>query len=133
MYTFRKEERLCSEKLITELFNNGSSFLVYPYRVVFCSVDLNTSYPVQVVMSVPKRRYKRAHDRNLIRRRMKEIYRLHKQELLYDPLNQKDARLLLSIQYIGKEILDYRTMEKNMLRMLKQLVDVHLQKSAKNN
>jgi ribonuclease P protein component len=68
MYTFKKEERLCNKKLIDELFHNGSSFLCYPYRVSWLTVEENAEFPVQVLIAVPKKRYKRAVDRNLVKR-----------------------------------------------------------------
>ena len=86
MYTFKKEERLCNKKLIDKLFHNGSSFLCYPYRVSWLAVAEVVEFPVQVLIAVPKKRYKRAIDRNLLKRRIREAYRLNKQEHLYSHL-----------------------------------------------
>jgi len=121
MYTFKKEERLCNKKLIDELFHNGSSFLCYPYRVMWLAVDETAEYPVQVLIAVPKKRYKRAVDRNLVRRRIREAYRLNKQEHLYSLLTVADKKIVFSVGYIGKEIEPYPVMEKKMLKLLKQL------------
>jgi ribonuclease P protein component len=121
MYTFKKEERLCNKKLIDELFHNGSSFLCYPYRVSWLTVEENAEFPVQVLIAVPKKRYKRAVDRNLVKRRIREAYRLNKQEHLYNLLTAADKKIIFSVGYIGKEIEPYPVMEKKMLKLLKQL------------
>lgn len=121
MYTFKKEERLCNKKLIDELFHNGSSFLCYPFKASWLFVDEPVKPPVQILFSVSKRRYKRAVDRNLIKRRMRESYRLNKQQHLYDTIMIEDKRIILSIGFIGKEIVDYDFMEKKMLKLLIQL------------
>lgn len=105
--TFSKEERLCSKKLLTELFTNGSSFLVYPYRITWMAATPEQTMPAQVVIGVSKKKFKRSVDRNLIKRKIKEAYRLNKAELFYSYLISGDKKILLSLNYIGKEILEY--------------------------
>ncbi|EHQ30198.1 ribonuclease P protein component [Mucilaginibacter paludis] len=121
MYTFKKEERLCNKRLIDGLFHKGSSFLCYPFKVSWCAAPEHQPVPVQVVLAVSKRRYKRAVDRNLIKRRMREVYRLYKQQCLYNPLLAANKTIVLSIGFIGKEIADYSLMEKKMQKALLQL------------
>ena len=135
MNTFKKEERLCSKKHLDLLFKNGSSFLLYPFRISFLSVSETHKYPVQVVVNVAKKRFKRAVDRNLIKRRIKEAYRLQKQELLYAHLTHAN-HLLLSVQYIGKEINAYPLFEKKLalaLQKLNALIDAEKQAAAPLN
>lgn len=105
-YTFKKEERLCNKRFLANLFQSGSSFVFYPYRISFLKSSQLPS-PAQVVISVPKRRFKKAVDRNLLKRRMREAYRLHKAALLYTFLTENESEVLLAIQYIGKEMLDF--------------------------
>jgi ribonuclease P protein component len=121
MYTFKKEERLCNKKLIDELFHNGSSFLCYPFKVSWLYTSEPIAYPVQILFSVSKKRYKRAVDRNLIKRRMREAYRLKKQQHLYDVLNRANKKIVLSLGYIGKEIAPADFTQKKMLKLLTQL------------
>src|ERR1700743_563475 len=102
MHTFKKEERLCNKRLIDELFHNGSSFLCYPFKVSWLITTGPQPMPVQILFSVSKKRYNKAADRNLIKRRMREAYRLNKQQNLYSQL--QDKHILLSVGYIGKEI-----------------------------
>jgi ribonuclease P protein component len=121
MYTFKKEERLCNKKLIDELFHSGSSFLCYPFKASWQFIDAPQSFPVQVLFAVSKKRFKRAVDRNLIKRRMREAYRLNKQQYLYDLLTGIDKRIVLSLGFIGKEITASDFTQKKMLKLLSQL------------
>lgn len=119
-YTFNKEERLCSKRLITDLFNKGSSFLLYPYRVTYLPND-ETKQPDQVLFSVSKRRFPHAVQRNLLKRRMREAFRLQKDELLYAYVKQRSFGLILAIQYVAKEVLDYRLIHERMADVLVRL------------
>jgi ribonuclease P protein component len=121
MYTFKKEERLCNKKLIDGLFHNGSSFLCYPFKASWMFVEGPQQFPVQILFSVSKKRFKRAVDRNLIKRRMREAYRLHKQQHLYDTLSIAGKKIVFSLGYIGKEITPFDFAEKKMLKLLTQL------------
>lgn len=126
MYTFKKEERLCSKKLIDELFHNGSSFLLYPFRIVWLKHSLPENVRVQVVINVPKRRFKKAVHRNLIKRRIREVYRLNKSSELYPFLEGHSAQLLLGIHYVGKDIAEYEFIEKKFKLALVQLKAAYL-------
>ncbi len=121
MHTFKKEERLCNKKLIDELFHNGSSFLCYPFKASWLVIDEPWQIPAQILFSVSKKRFKRAVDRNLVKRRMREAYRLNKQQQLYTLLDRTGKKIALSVGYIGKEIAPYELIEKKMLKLLAQL------------
>jgi len=120
-YTFKKEERLCSQRLINDLFHNGSSFVVYPYRVVFMVTADHPDSQNQVMISVSKRRVRKATKRNYIKRRIKESYRLQKEELLYTFLDEHGLKLTFSIQYLGDLAISYQTLYQKMGDMLKKL------------
>ncbi|MGY4384468.1 ribonuclease P protein component [Pedobacter sp. UYP24] len=122
MNTFTKEERLCSKKLLDLLFKNGSSFLLYPFRISYLPIRATHQYPVQVVINVSKKRYKRAVDRNLIKRRIREAYRLQKELQLYTSISVSGTLVLLSIQFVGKQIYDFSFFEKKLALVMKKLV-----------
>ncbi|WP_207427362.1 ribonuclease P protein component [Pedobacter sp. SYSU D00535] len=130
MYTFKKEERLCSKKLLERLFHNGSSFLLYPFRIVYLPEVLPESLNSQVVIGVSKRKFKRAVDRNLIKRRIREAYRLNKEEALYAFLRDNQLQLVFSINYVGKEIGSFKFIEKKLMAALKQLVKANAQSDS---
>ncbi|HZK94282.1 MAG TPA: ribonuclease P protein component [Prolixibacteraceae bacterium] len=119
-YTFRKEEKLCSQKIIGEIFLSGTSFLCYPLKVVWKYEELHTSFPAQVVFSVPKRLFKKAHDRNLIKRQLREVYRYQKQEL-YQSLESNNRKIAMMIVYIAKEELEFGQIEGAMTKVVAKL------------
>ena len=98
-YTFQKEERLNKEIWIQELFKRGSSFHLYPFKVLYLPNPNQDSKIHQVMISVSSRKFKRAVDRNLIKRRIREAYRLNKQNI------SPAQPLLIAYIYIAKEIL----------------------------
>ena len=82
------------------------------------------AFPVQVMMSVPKYNFHRAVDRNLVRRRMKEAYRLNKQAL-YDHLSGKGIQLVVSISYTAKDIMDYDHIQAKIIILLQRLTEAN--------
>lgn len=120
-YYFRKEERLSSIKLIERLYNQGSSFSLYPFRIVSLAVETN-NLPAQLVISVPKRKFKRAVDRNKIKRQIRETYRHAKADYFYNALAEKSISLHLLIIYTGNEIITSDKLEKKLNLALNRLL-----------
>ena len=83
-YTLGKAERLCSKKLIERLFEGGNkSFPAFPLRVVYMYLNPDeVEADVSILISVPKKRFKRAVKRNFVKRQIREAYRRHKYILL---------------------------------------------------
>lgn len=116
-----KEERLCSRKTLGELFISGESFLVYPLKMVFIKSNSSEDIQNQAAFAVSKRNFKRAVKRNLIKRRMREAYRLNK-HILYGDLAAKNLQISIMFIFVGKEILDYSIIEKAMISAFKKVM-----------
>jgi len=121
-FSFKRSERLTSSKSISLLFKEGSSVSAYPVRILFLTRDKG-EHPLSIAISVPKRLYKRAVDRNLLKRRIREAFRLNKSHF-YVRLLQMDVSVNLVIQYQHKEILDYKTIESGVLKGLEKMLTV---------
>ena len=121
-YFFSKEERLCNLSQIDQLYKQGSSFSFYPYRIVYRQSPINQTYPAQIVITVPKRKFKRAVDRNKIKRLIREAYRKHKEDYLYPKLRASNTFLHIMIIYTGNEIITAKNLEKKLNLALNRLV-----------
>lgn len=119
-HTFAKNERLCSQILIDALMQRGNpSFLTFPIIFAWREAPLPPKLHSQVLISVAKKRYKRAVDRNHVKRLLREAYRLNK-HVLYDGMKEK--QLLLHINYIAPEILSFQAINDAMVKSINKLI-----------
>ena len=120
---FLKEERLKSTKTISNLFKEGRSFSCYPLRLVYLEAEPieNKAFPVQFSLTVPKKNFKHAVDRNVLRRRLREAYRLNKNSLYNLIENHEILRgkhFAFMVMYVAKEELPYAEIEKGVKKMI---------------
>jgi len=130
---FHRNERLKSRKEIGRLFGKaGRSLSSYPLRLVYVEAEeIRGTFPYQVAFVVPKRRFKKAVDRNLIKRRVLEAFRLQKQLIGAHTQVQSEAQgkqwapparqLALMFIYTGKEAMPQAYIERKMTKLLSQL------------
>ena len=102
MQTFTKEERLSSNLAIANLLRDGASFSVHPFKAVWTQEKKETKFPAQIAISVSKISFKKAVDRNRIKRLVREAYRKNK-SVLYDFLHQKKNHLHYSADLLRKK------------------------------
>ena len=117
--SFPKKEHVTGEIRVKKLFTEGKSFLAYPLKVVYCRNE-HRDVPLQVLFSVPKRRFKRANKRNLLKRRMREAYRLHRHPLT-ESLQEQQSALDVAFTYVANEPLTFQLIEHKMTEVLSLL------------
>jgi ribonuclease P protein component len=124
-YTFCKEERLKSRKIIQELFEKGKIIHHYPFKILYAYKSTGESkFPAKIAISVSKKNFKRAVDRNRIKRKVREAYRLNK-HALYSEISTSDQKVCFFVIYTAKKELEYAVIEKeikHLIKILKQRV-----------
>ena len=117
--TFKKEEKLKSRKLIEVLFKQGNSFSNFPFRVLYILSEKNIA-PLQTGFAVSGKNFKKAVDRNRIKRLMREAYRLQKSSLK-ETLKIHGKFMAVFFIYTGSEIPDYKNVFQKMNSALNRL------------
>jgi len=121
MLEFPKKEKLCSKKAIERLFENGKSISEQSFRVIWNFEKNNDNVVIKSLIIVSKKRLKLAIDRNRIKRKIKETYRLQKKHLeLF--LQRNNKQLNLAILYQEEEIMDSNTLEQKINLLLSRLI-----------
>jgi ribonuclease P protein component len=129
LFTLGKEERLKSRKLIEQLFREGKSFAVSPFRVYYLYGESifniqPATFHVQFGVGVSAKNFKKAVDRNRVKRLMRESYRLQK-KILYDVMKEKNKQLAVFVIYTGKALPGYEIVSEKigvaLLRLVKEI------------
>jgi ribonuclease P protein component len=130
-FSLPKKYKLCSLKQIEELYAKGKLVKAFPIRILYL-LDENLPSDAlangaedtpmfKVLFSAPKRKFKHAHDRNYIKRLLREILRLNKHEL-EQLLTHQNKKLIFSITFVGTERPDYKFLEQKFLKAIQQLL-----------
>lgn len=115
--SLKKNERLCSFSEIQSLMKKGETFFHYPFKVVYQNISIEgegTQVPNAIMVSVPKRNFKRAVKRNLLKRRIRESYRLNK-EILAAP---QGCRTNILFVYVSKDIKEFSYIEEKVKEIM---------------
>ena len=123
--TLGKLERLKSKKIIEKLYKEGETLKAYPLRIVYLQTEHTSNFPAQVGVSVPKRNFKNAVDRNRIKRLLRESYRKQK----YTVYNAVEKPYVYMISYLAKEELPFTEIDAKMENLLTKFI----QKTTKEN
>ncbi|MDR1673000.1 MAG: ribonuclease P protein component [Bacteroidales bacterium] len=117
-HTLCKDERLHGKRAIDELFGSGNRLFVYPYKALWVEVATTAVFPCSFAVSIPKRRFKHAVDRNLLKRRTREAFRVNK-HILNDMKQGQQIRLMLV--YVSDRLLPFGEMESSIQQILQHL------------
>lgn len=121
--TLCKAERLNSKTLIDKLFVGGSkSFSIFPLRVVYMSLEEQGAVPVSILVSVSKKRFKRAVKRNRVKRQIREAYRMNKQTLC-QTLSDKQQSLAIAFIYLSDRLVPSEEIEEKMKTILARIAE----------
>ncbi|HRP57453.1 ribonuclease P protein component [Agriterribacter sp.] len=123
-FTLSKQERLKSRKRIEQLFREGKSISVFPYRVLYLPVagaGAPLSYPLQAGITVSNKNFKKAVHRNKIKRLTREAYRLQKPGL-EQKLTETGRQLMLFLIYTGREMPDFLLVKEKVQVILEKLI-----------
>lgn len=118
-FTLGKQERLKSKKLIGRLYAEGNSVKAFPLRMMYLQTVHTSNYPAQAGVSVAKRNFKKAPDRNRLKRLMRETYRLQK-GIVYDNL---EIPYIFMISYIGREEMPHGEIFSKMNKLLTLFIE----------
>ena len=127
-YTYPKAEKLKSKKIIDLLFSEGKSVGKYPLRLVYIQKDFEEDIPLKMGVSVSKKYFKNAVNRNYFKRVLRECYRLNKQ-LLIDNLNQKYCFMFF---YQSKDRLEYAEINQKTIQLFEKFVNSLQENETKN-
>lgn len=128
-HTFTRYERLKSRKTTKELFDKGSSVFLYPFKIMFAPIPAAPDPKggffdlPKIMISVSKRNFKRANQRNRIRRRIREAYRLHKARLFENVLSE--TSLAIGIVYVAKETEPSKRISKKLVEVLQKMLQAY--------
>ena len=120
-FGLNKSERLCNKTDIDLLLQKGVQYRSFPVNSRYLWKDTEESFFAQILVSVPKRNFKRAVKRNLLKRRIREAYRLNK-NILYNCKFPDNKKLLIAFVFSSKELSDFNEIQSKIILTLQYIV-----------
>ena len=121
-FKLHKSEKLCGRTAIDKLFASGTSVTAYPLRAVFRTTNRACGAPAQFLVSVPKKKIKKAVGRVLLRRRIREAYRLNR-DLIKATLSETETKIDIAFIYLSDKPAEYETISNKMRTLLSGISD----------
>lgn len=122
-HKLQKAERLNSKLLIEKLFSGGNKSLpAFPLRIIYMPVEETTLPVASILISVPKKRFKRAVKRNRVKRQIREAYRKH-QDLLLNALNQSGKKIVFAVIWLDNELHPSTEIEEKIQKLLQLITE----------
>ena len=119
-YKLKKEEKLCSRTAVDRLFSEGKSLMAFPLRAAY-RLRPRGEHPVQFLISIPKKRIRKAVGRVTLRRRVREAYRLNRRKLLQGPLEQAGWGVDIAFVYLDSNPAPYSVIDEKMRSLLSRI------------
>jgi ribonuclease P protein component len=118
-FSFSKQERLCNRNDFQKLFSEGRSFYCYPFRCIYLWKE-TSDFSVKIAVSVSKKKFKRAVDRNRIKRIARESYRLEK-GILYQKYTDTSKQVDILVIYTETKILPFLFVRKKIIEIMNKI------------
>ena len=128
-YKLHKDEKLCSRTAINRLFDEGQSLMAFPLRAAY-RVRPCGEHPVQFLISIPKKRIRKAVGRVLLRRRIREAYRLQRRQLLTPTLEQQSVGVDIAFVYLDSIPAHYSVIAERMTLLLQRIAQAATQQPS---
>ncbi|TVR78291.1 MAG: ribonuclease P protein component [Chitinophagaceae bacterium] len=112
-YGLSKKERLKNKPLIKALFESGEHLTISPIKFLWLRTEFQEPYPAQVIFAVPTKTFRKAFERNKIKRLLREAYRLHKPEI-YKIFNSDESQYALGLIFISRKKVTFEVICKSL-------------------
>ena len=119
-FSYNKKEKLKSKKQLDALFATGKNFTIFPVKVFYMPVEAESDFPLKVGVGVSSRNFKKATDRNRIKRLLREAYRTEK-TLLFEHIKVSEQKLALFFLYVDKTLPEYGVIKSKMQLVIERL------------
>jgi len=131
-YKLHKDEKLCSRTAVNRLFDEGRSLMAFPLRAAY-RLRPRGDHPVQFLISIPKKRIRKAVGRVALRRRVREAYRLNRRQLLLPVLDQLDCGVDIAFVYLDNTQAPYSVINEKMVGLLNRIAQAAAQQPPVEN